>query len=397
MEVYKKFTSDKGYIVNQEGNIIKVYDGVLVAPVDSDNADNQSQKSSSVEKEGEGKEPDNSSENQKEEASNSSDERREADDRRDKRNKKNPFLKAERQVEGGFKSALLVIRPINEDSHLTTEDLRRDDPICGVWMINTTTPFYHQLLLSLTNERRIFVVVMELDEAQDFYHWRDGGLLARREENPPFTRRVDCEQPRRLNVEMTKILMGYSNCSYQGERKRKRLSRTASEEHLLRYTDTRVSFTFKADERIGTETFTFSGFHQNFQSAWLEAVTHMRYMFQGNFLSPDGKQMWLQWFDGCSLSRRDVSVEHDTPLHTDVTIENDAFILVDESRNGGLRLNVTLNESAYKNMLPGRDLQRPENIAPSLSQSSTTIEDSGVQPATSSEVSGDKKNGKEVE
>jgi hypothetical protein len=135
-------------------------------------------------------------------------------------------------VEGGFKSAPLVIRPINEDSHLTTEDLRRDDPIYGVWMINTTTPFYHQLLLSLTNERRIFVVVMELDEAQDFHHWRDGGLLARREENPPFTRRDDCEQPRRLNVEMTKILMGCSNCSYQGGRKRKRLSRTASEDYF---------------------------------------------------------------------------------------------------------------------------------------------------------------------
>jgi hypothetical protein len=120
-------------------------------------------------------------------------------------------------------------------------------------------------------------------------------------------------------------------------------------------------------------------------------------MFQGNFLSPDGKQMWPQWFDGNSLSRRDASVEHDTTPHKNVTIEDDAFILIDDSRNGGLRLNVTLNESAYKNMLPGRDLQRPVNIAPNLTQSSTTIENSGVRSAVSSEVSSDKKNGKEVE
>jgi hypothetical protein len=221
MEEHKMFMSDKGYyIVNLQGNIIKLYDGVLIAPVDSDDRNSKSKESSSVENDDEGKEPGGPSEsgkNDEEEAT------QDANRRRDDRNRKNPFLRKERQVENGFKSELLVIRPINEDSHLATEDLRRDDPICGIWMINTTTPFYHQLIQRLTDERRVFAVVMELEEAQDFYHWRDGMLLTRREEKTPFTRRDDCEQPRRLNFDMTKILMGYSNCSYQGERKRKRL------------------------------------------------------------------------------------------------------------------------------------------------------------------------------
>jgi hypothetical protein len=189
-EEYKSFMKDKGYIVNQQGCIIKLHDAVETVPVDSDEGNAKSNGSSSIENDDGGKEPDDPREpgkNGKWEAVD------DADGRRDKRNRKDPFLKAERQVQGGFKSALLVIRPINEDGHLTTEDLRSDDPICGMWMINTTTPFYHQLLLNLTNERRIFVVVKELEDAQDFYHWRDGMLLTRRKENPPFTRRGDCE------------------------------------------------------------------------------------------------------------------------------------------------------------------------------------------------------------
>jgi hypothetical protein len=125
----------------------------------------------------------------------------------------------------------------------------------------------------------------------------------------------------------------------------------------------------------------------------------MRYMFKGNFLSPEGQQMWQQWFDdGYTLSPRDVSVEHDMTNITNVTIENDAFLLTDDRGSGGLRLNVTLNESAYENMLPGRVLkQLPVNLAPNLTQSATTIENSGVQPAVLSEESSDNKNGKEVE
>jgi hypothetical protein len=186
-----------------------VYDGVQIVPVDSDEGNSKSNGSSSIENDDGGKEPGGpreSGKNEKQEAA------EDAHRRRDKRNRKDPFLKKERQVENGFKSALLVIRPINEDSHLTTEDLRLNDPICGIWMINTTTPSYHQLLQRLTEERmRIFVVVMELEEAQDFYHWGDGMLLTRREVKEPFTRRGDCEQPRHLNLDMTKILMGYTN------------------------------------------------------------------------------------------------------------------------------------------------------------------------------------------
>jgi hypothetical protein len=163
MEECKKFMSDKGYIVNLQGNIIKLHDGFLIAPVDSDDVNSKSKESSSVENDDQRKEPggpSESSKNEKEDAA------QDADRRRDDRNRKNPFIRKERQVENGFKSASLVIRPINEDSHLATEELRRDDPICGVWMINTTTPFYHQLILRLTDERRIFAVVMELEDAQ---------------------------------------------------------------------------------------------------------------------------------------------------------------------------------------------------------------------------------------
>ena len=101
---------------------------------------------------------------------------------------------------------------------------------------------------------------------------------------------------------MTKILMGYSNCSYQGERKRKRLSRTASEDYVMRHTDTKVLFTFEEDERIGTEAFMFSGYHQNFLSACYHAVRKMNCMFNGNFLTPNGAPMWETWFDNYTLS-----------------------------------------------------------------------------------------------
>ena len=152
----------------------------------------------------------------------------------------------------------------------------------------------------------------------------------------------------------------------------------------MRYTDTRVQFTVYADERIGTETFMFSGYHQNFYSAWCEAVTKMRYLFQGNFLTPDGSVMWSEWFDGYDLSHRDVSVDYDTPHHmTNVTVEGDKFIITDDSRNGGLKLKVTLNQSTYRKMMPGRDLEPPEVIKPK-------------QAATSKEVNSDK-HGKEVE
>lgn len=229
-------------------------------------------------------------------------------------------------------------------------------------------------------------MVKELEEAQDFYHWRDGMLLTRREENPPHTRKEDCEQPRHLNVDMTKILMGYTNCSYQGERKRKRLSRTASEDYLMRYTDTKVLFTFEEDERIGTEAFMFSGYHQNFLSAWYHAVTMMNYMFNGNFLTPNGEPMWEKWFDNYTLSRDDITVEYGTGLRNNVTVtENDVFVITDDSRNAGLRLNVKLNQSAYENMLDGRDIQKPEHIPENIEPKS----------AAESEASDNGMNGKE--
>ena len=214
-------------------------------------------------------------------------------------------------------------------------------------------------------------MVMELEEAQDFYHWRDGMLLTRREENPPHARR-DCEQPRHLNVDMTKILMGYTNCSYQGERKRKRLWRTAEEDYLMRYTDTRVMFTFEKDERIGTGAFMFSGYHQNFLSARYHAVKMMNYMFKGNFLTPEGEPMFEKWFDNYSLSLDDITVEYDTSFRNNVTVtKDDVFIITDDSRNAGLRMNVKLNPSAYNNMLEGRVLQSVTNMNVNSSQSSS--------------------------
>ena len=384
MDEYKSFMGDKGYIVNQQGNIIKLSDAEGIIPVDSDEGHSNSNGSSSIENDDDGgKEPDGpreSGKNGKREAVD------DANSRRDRRNDKDPFRKKERQVENGFKSALLVIRPINEDCYLNTEDLRLDDPICGIWIINTTTPFYHQLLQRLTDERRIFAVVKELEEAQDFYHWRDGMLLTRREENPPHTRKEDCEQPRHLNVDMTKILMGYTNCSYQGERKRKRLSRTASEDYLMRYTDTKVLFTFEEDERIGTEAFMFSGYHQNFLSAWYHAVTKMNYMFNGNFLTPDGEPMWEKWFDNYTLSLDDITVEYGTGFRNNVTVtEEGVFIITDDSRNAGLRMNVKLNQSAYENMLEGRDKQKPEHIPENIEP----------KPAAESEANDSVMNGKE--
>jgi hypothetical protein len=383
MDEYKSFMGDKGYIVNQQGNIIKVYDGVQIVPVDSDEGNSKSNGSSSIENDDGGKEPGGPRESGKNGKWEAVDD---ANGRRDERNRRDPFRAKERQVENGFKSALLVIRPINEDSHLTTEELRHDDPICGIWMINTTTPFYHQLLQRLTDERRIFAVVMELDEAQDFYHWRDGMLLTRREVKEPFTRREDCEQPRQLNVDMTKILMGYTNCSYQGERKRKRLWRTANEDYLMRYTDTKVLFTLEEDDRIGTEAVMFSGYHQNFLSAWYHAVTKMNYMFNGNFLAPNGEPMWGKWFDDYTLSLDDITVEYGTGIRNNVTVTKDhVFIITDDSRNAGLRMNVKLNQSAYENMLESRDRQKPEHIPENIEP----------KPAAESEANDSVANGKE--
>ena len=131
----------------------------------------------------------------------------------------------------------------------------------------------------------------------------------------------------------------------------------------MRYTDTKVLFTFEEDERIGTEAFMFSGYHQNFLSAWYHAVTKMNYMFNGNFLTPNGEPMWEKWFDNYTLSLDDITVEYDTSFRNNVTVtKDDVFIITDDSRNAGLRMNVKLNQSAYENMLEGRDKQKPENI-----------------------------------
>ena len=42
--------------------------------------------------------------------------------------------------------------------------------------------------------------------------------------------------------------------------------------------------------------------------------------------------------------------------------KDDVFIITDDSRNAGLRMNVKLNQSAYENMREGRDKQKPVNI-----------------------------------
>ena len=59
MDEYKSFMDDKGYIVNQQGNIIKLYDAVGTIPVDSDEGNSKSNGSSSIENDDDGgKEPD---------------------------------------------------------------------------------------------------------------------------------------------------------------------------------------------------------------------------------------------------------------------------------------------------------------------------------------------------
>ena len=131
----------------------------------------------------------------------------------------------------------------------------------------------------------------------------------------------------------------------------------------MRYTDTRVLFTFGKDVRIGTESFMFSGYHQNFLSARYHAVKMMNYMFNGNFLTPDGEPMWEKWFDNYTLSLDDITVEYDTSFRNNVTVtKDDVFIITEDSRNAGLRMNVKLNQSAYENMREGRDKQKPVNI-----------------------------------
>ena len=137
----------------------------------------------------------------------------------------------------------------------------------------------------------------------------------------------------------------------------------------------RVLFTFGKDVRIGTESFMFSGYHQNFLSAWYHAVKMMNYMFNGNFLTPDGEPMWRKWFGNYTLSLDDITVEYDTSFRNNVTVtKDDVFIITEDSRNAGLRMNVKLNQSAYENMLEGRVKQKreyiPENIEPKLAAES---------------------------
>ena len=140
----------------------------------------------------------------------------------------------------------------------------------------------------------------------------------------------------------------------------------------MRHTDTRVLFTFGKDVRIGTEIFMFSGYHQNFLSARYHAVKMMNYMFKGNFLTPEGEPMWEKWFDNYTLSLDDITVEYDTSFRNNVTVtKDDVFILADDSRNAGLRMNVKLNPSAYNNMLRGRVLQSVTNMNVNSPQSSS--------------------------
>ena len=64
-----------------------------------------------------------------------------------------------------------------------------------------------------------------------------------------------------------------------------------------------------------------------------------------------------------TLSRDDITVEYGNGFRNNVTVnEENVFVITDDSRNAGLRLNVKLNQSAYANMLDGRDLQKPEHI-----------------------------------
>ena len=154
----------------------------------------------------------------------------------------------------------------------------------------------------------------------------------------------------------------------------------------MRYTDTKVLFTFEEDERIGTEAFMFSGYHQNFLSAYYHAVTRMNYMFKGNFLTPNGESMWETWFDNYTLSRDDITVEYGTGFRNNVTVTvNDVFVITDDSRNAGLRLNVKLNQSACENVLEGRDRQKPEHVPENIEP----------KPAAESEANDSVTNGKE--
>ena len=62
-----------------------------------------------------------------------------------------------------------------------------------------------------------------------------------------------------------------------------------------------------------------------------------------------------------SLSLDDITVEYGTGIMKNVTVtEDDVFIITDDSRNAGLRMNVKLNQSACENMLGGRDRQKRE-------------------------------------
>jgi hypothetical protein len=158
-----------------------------------------------------------------------------------------------------------------------------------------------------------------------------------------------------------------------------------------------VSFTFEADERIGTGTYLyFFWVPSKFPKRLVSCSDRIEMHVQGNFLAPDGKQMWKRWCDKCTLSLPDVTVEHDTGLKTNVTILNDVFIITDDSRNSGLRLNVKLNESACVNMLPGRDLQATVYMTLNSPQSSSAIEVPGDLSAESEEGNSDN-NGKGVE
>ena len=98
----------------------------------------------------------------------------------------------------------------------------------------------------------------------------------------------------------------------------------------------------------------------------------MNYMFNGNFLTPDGEPMWEKWFDNYTLSLDDITVEYGSGIMNNVTVtEEGVFIITDDSRNANLRMNVKLNPSAYNNMLEGRVLQSVTNMNVNSSQSSS--------------------------
>ena len=94
----------------------------------------------------------------------------------------------------------------------------------------------------------------------------------------------------------------------------------------------------------------------------------------------------LNPFDNYTLSLDDITVEYDTSFRNNVTVTEDGvFIITDDSRNAGLRLNVKLNQSAYENMLEGRDKQKPVNIPEIIEP----------KPATEPEASDNGMNGKD--